>query len=70
LGAGDGAIIVAGELLGDELHGAVIGSEGLVEAGGEEPGLEARGAEEGLLGDSHALQGEALLGVHGLVGGD
>ncbi len=43
---------------------------GLVEAGGEEAGFEARGAEEGLLGESDALKGEEFLGVDGLVEGD
>ena len=70
LGAGDGAIIVAGELFVEQLQVAVIGSEGLVEAGGEQAGLEARGAEEDLLGDGYALEGEEFLGVDGLVGGD
>ena len=44
--------------------------EGLVEAGGEEAGLEARGTEDGLLGEGEALDGEEFLGVDGLVDGD
>jgi hypothetical protein len=70
LGAGQGAFLIADEGLVEQLQGPVIGTEGLVEAGGEEAGLEARGAEDGLLGDGHALQGEEFLRVDGLVDGD
>ena len=47
----------------------IAGVEGFVETGGEEAGLEARGAADGLQGDGHALQSEQLLGVGGQVGG-
>jgi hypothetical protein len=40
-----------------------------IEAGGEEAGLEAGGAEHSLLRESHALEGEQFLGVDGLVDG-
>ena len=43
---------------------------GLVEAGGEEAGFEARGAEERLLGQSDALDRESLLRVDGLIEGN
>jgi len=46
-----------------------IQAEGVIEAGGEEARLEARGAEEGLLGEGDALDGEELLGIDGLVEG-
>ncbi len=48
----------------------VVGVEGFIEASGEEAGLEAGGAEDGLLGDGHALEGKELLGVGWLVDGD
>jgi hypothetical protein len=38
--------------------------------GREEAGFQAGGAEHGLLGEGHALHGEELLGVDGLIGGD
>src|SRR5438552_3182253 len=44
--------------------------EGHVETGGEDAGLEAGGAEHGLLRESHLLEGEQLLGVDGLVDGE
>jgi len=43
---------------------------GLFEAGGEEAGFECVHAEQGVLGEGDALDGEAFLGVDGLVGGD
>ncbi|MGO9256497.1 MAG: hypothetical protein ACLQU1_09375 [Bryobacteraceae bacterium] len=43
--------------------------EGLVDGAGEEAGLQAGGAHEGVLGESDAFDGEKLLGVDGLVGG-
>jgi hypothetical protein len=52
-----------------EHHGLVPLVEGLVEAGGEEAGFEAGGAEQGLLGEGDALDGEEFLGVDGLVDG-
>ena len=44
-----------------------VGVEGLVEAGGEEAGFEASGAEDGLLGEGDALDGEEFLGVDRVV---
>src|SRR5579864_789962 len=70
LGFGDFDIAVADEVLGhgdEELAGGV---EGFVEATGEEAGFEARDAEHSLLGEGHALDGEQLLGVDGLVDSD
>jgi hypothetical protein len=68
LGAGDFDIAIAGQGLahGDDGIAAV---HGLVEAGGEEAGLEAGGAEESLLREGHALEGEDFLGVGGLKDG-
>jgi hypothetical protein len=70
LGAGDFDIAIAGEFLvhGDE--GVIASVEGFVEAVGEEAGLQAGGAEDGLLGEGHAFQGDEFLGVDGLVDGD
>jgi len=46
-----------------------VGVEGFVEAVGEEAGLAARGAEDRLLSEGHALEGEQFLGVDRLVDG-
>ncbi len=70
LGARDFDIAITGEFWAHEEHGVTVGVEGLVEAGGEEAGLEARGAENSLLGEGDALDGEEFLGVDGLVDGD
>jgi hypothetical protein len=71
LGAGDFDIAIARELLVHGEERLVVGDvEGLIEAVGEEAGFEAGGAADGLLGDGHALDGEGLLGVGGLVDGD
>jgi hypothetical protein len=43
--------------------------DGLVETGGEEAGFEAGGAEDALLGDGDALDGEEFLRVDGLEDG-
>ncbi len=69
LGAGDFDIPIPGEFFGHEDHRVTGGVEGLVEASGEEAGLKARGAEESLLGEGEALDGEEFLGVDGLVDG-
>jgi hypothetical protein len=42
----------------------------LVQAVGEQTGFEGVHAEQGVLGESDALDGESFLGVNGLVGGD
>ena len=70
LGGGDFNFPLTGEFWGHEDHRSDAGVEGLVEAGGEEPGFQARGAEDGLLGEGEALDGEEFLGVDGLVDGD
>ena len=70
LGAGDFDIPIPGEFWGHEDYRAKAGVEGLVEAGGEEAGFQARGAEDSLLGEGEALDGEEFLGVDGLVDGD
>ncbi|HEV3197039.1 MAG TPA: hypothetical protein VGZ73_04005, partial [Bryobacteraceae bacterium] len=70
LGAGQVAFLIGDERLVEQFEGPVIGAERLVEAGGEEAGLQARGAEEGLLGNGHTLESEEFLGVDGLVDGD
>jgi hypothetical protein len=64
------SIPIAGEFRAHEDHGVSGRVESLVEAGGEEAGFEARGAEESLLGEGDALDGEEFLGVNGLVDGD
>src|SRR2546427_6724708 len=68
LGAGD--LDIPGELRGNREKRPPAGIEGLIEAGGEEAGLEARGAEKGLLGEGDALDGEEFLGIDGLVDGE
>ncbi|HUI53384.1 MAG TPA: hypothetical protein VLY04_00340 [Bryobacteraceae bacterium] len=68
LGAGD--LDVADEVLLHEEVGPAVARHDGIEAGGEEAGFESGGAEEGLLGESDALDGEEFLGVDGLVGGD
>jgi hypothetical protein len=70
LGAGDFDIPLTGEFWDHEDHRAIAGVEGLVEAGGEEAGFQARAAEDSLLGEGEALDGEEFLGVDGLVDGN
>jgi len=70
LGASDFNIAVAGDDRVQEADGFVVVVEGLVEAGGEETGFEAGAAEDGLLGEGGAFEGEEFLGVDGLVEGD
>ncbi|MBV9508083.1 MAG: hypothetical protein JO323_24080, partial [Acidobacteriia bacterium] len=66
----DGDIDAAGQFGGHHVDGSAVEVHGVVEAGAEETGFEARGAEHGLLRESHALDGELFLGVDGLVDGD
>ena len=68
LGAGDPN--VASEVVGEEIGGEAIGGDGFIHGGGVEAGFEGGAAEERLLGEGDALDGEQLLGVHGPVGGD
>jgi hypothetical protein len=70
LGARDFDIPITDEFRAHEEHGVTGGVEGLVEASGEEAGLEARGAEDSLLREGDALDGEELLGIDRLVDGD
>ena len=70
LGAGDCDIAVAEDDRVQEADGFAAVVVGLVEAGGEETGFEAGAAEDGLLSEGGAFEGEELLGVDGLVGGD
>ena len=60
----------AGEFFGHQEQGLAVGGEGFVEAVGEQAGLEAGGAEERLLRQGDALDGEELLGIDRLVDGD
>ena len=68
LGFGD--FDVAAKVVGEETPGIAGGGDGLVHGLGEESGLEGGHAEEVELGESDALDGEELLGVGGMVGGD
>jgi hypothetical protein len=45
-----------------------LGAERLGATGGEQAGFEAGGAEDGLLAEGHALEGEQFLGIDGAVG--
>jgi hypothetical protein len=67
LGFGDFDIAMADEVLGHGDKELAGGVEGFVEATGEEAGFEASDAENGLLGQGDALDGEQFLGVRGLV---
>jgi hypothetical protein len=69
LGAGDFDIAITDEFLGHGEDRMPGGFEGLIEACGKQAGLEARGAEERLLGQGHALNSEQFLSVNGLVSG-
>src|ERR1039457_424135 len=66
----DDSNIVVDEVAADADQGPAVAAEALIEAVGEQAGFEAGGAEEGLLGEGDALDGEELLGVDGLVAGD
>jgi hypothetical protein len=70
LGAGDLDIAVAGDDGVHEADGLAAVVEGHVEAGGEETGFQAGAAEDGVLGQGDAFEGEELLGIDGLVEGD
>jgi hypothetical protein len=67
LGAGDFDIAIAGKFATHGGDSSPVVVEGEVEAIGEQAGFEAGGAEHRLLGEGHALEGEHLLGVDGLV---
>jgi hypothetical protein len=68
LGAGD--FQVAYQLLAHGDDGVSGGVQGFVQASGEEAGFQAGGAEQRLLGEGDAFDGEQLLRVDGLVDGD
>jgi hypothetical protein len=76
LGEGEVAVLLACDLDAadhfflhiDEKASAAI--DGFIDAGGEEAGLEAGGAQHGLLGESDALDGIEFLRIDGLVDGD
>jgi hypothetical protein len=68
LGARD--IDVIADLAAFEDVGIVGADHGSFQAVGEEAGFEGVHAEQGVLGEGDAFDGEALLGVDGLVGGD
>jgi len=68
LGFGDFDVVLAHRRTHED-QGPVPFVEGLVEAGGEDAGLEAGGAEHALLGEGDALDGEEFLGVDRLVDG-
>jgi hypothetical protein len=70
LGLRDGDVAIADEVLGHADEETAGGVEGFVETGGEEAALEAGDAEDGLLGEGDALDGEQLLGVDGPVDGN
>jgi hypothetical protein len=55
------------EACAEEVVRVSSGIRGLAEAGGEKAGFEARGAEDGLLGEGDALKGKKFLGVDGVV---
>jgi hypothetical protein len=63
LGLRDGEIAIADEVLGHADEEPAGGVEGFVETGGEEAALEVGDAEDGLLSESDALDGEQLLGI-------
>jgi hypothetical protein len=70
LGAGDFDIAIAGDGFIHEADGFAAAIEGRVQAGGEVTGFEAGAAEDGVLGEGDAFEGEKLLGVDGLIDGD
>jgi hypothetical protein len=68
--AGSFDIAIADEFRGHGEEGLPGGIESLIEARGKEAGFQAGGAEQGLLGQGDALDGEELLGVDRLVDGN
>ncbi len=67
LSAGDFDVAVAGQLGAHGSEGVIAVIDGHIHAGGEEPGFQARRAEEGMLGQGDALDGEQFLGIGGVV---
>ncbi len=76
VGEPEGAVLgardfdVVADLAAFEDLGIVGADHGGFQAVGEEAGFEGVHAEQGVLGEGDALDGEAFLGVDGLVGGD
>jgi hypothetical protein len=70
LGARDFDGAISGEFLAHGCEGAIVGVESLVEGRCEEAGFEPGGAEDGLLGEGHAFEGEEFLRVDRPVDGD
>ena len=69
LGAGDFEVV--SEDFGEELvNGEAFGVHDLIEADGEEAVFEGGAAEQGLLGEGDAFDGEEFLGVDGPIAGD
>jgi len=75
---GEGVVAVLGlddlDIVGNHIFGhgeevVAVAAQGVVHALGEEAAFQAGDAEQGLLGDGDALQGDHLLGVDGLVDG-
>jgi len=69
LGAADLKIVVDEDGADGGKGPAVVG-DGLIEADCHHAGVEAFGAQESLLGEGDALDGEGLLGIDGLIGCD
>src|ERR1019366_4860277 len=69
LGHGD-FVIAVDEFVADAHEGLAVAGKGLIEEGGGNAFVEAFDAEEDLLGEGDALDGEEFLGVDGLVDGD
>jgi hypothetical protein len=63
LGAGD--VDIGCELLVEEIGGEAIDGDGLIQGEGMESGFEAGAAQQGLLGEDDALDGEEFLELAG-----
>jgi hypothetical protein len=70
LRAGDFDVAIAEEVCRHGTEGLAGGVEGVIESDGEEAGFETIAAEDGLLAERDALDGEEFLGVGGAVAGD
>ena len=64
------SIIVVDEVGAEADQRPAVGGNALIEADGKQAAMQAFDAKESLLGKGDALDGEELLGVDGLVGGD
>lgn len=70
LRARDFDIAVTGEIFAHGPYGIAGPVENLVERGGEDAGFDAGAAEDVLLGDGHALNGEEFLRIDRAIAGD